>query len=74
MRGLSQSSTLAINEHCARLEREGHTIYRMGLGQSPFPVPESVVQSLKDNAHQKAYLPVRGLDILRATVAEYHSR
>jgi aspartate aminotransferase len=46
----------------------------MGLGQSPFPVPESVVQSLKDNAHQKAYLPVRGLDILRATVAEYHSR
>jgi aspartate aminotransferase len=74
VRGLSQSSTLAINERSARLERAGHKVYRMGLGQSPFPVPASVVEALRANAHQKDYLPVRGLDALREAVAAYHHR
>ena len=74
VRGLSQSSTLAINERSARLEREGRKVYRMGLGQSPFPVPANVVEALKANAHQKDYLPVRGLDALREAVAAYHGR
>lgn len=26
---------------------------RFGLGQSPFPVPDCVVQALRENAHQK---------------------
>jgi aspartate aminotransferase len=46
----------------------------MGLGQSPFPVPDAVVQVLKENAHQKDYLPVRGLEALREAVAAYHTR
>jgi aspartate aminotransferase len=74
VRGLSQSSTLAINERSARLERAGRKVYRMGLGQSPFPVPKPVVEALRDNAHQKDYLPVRGLDPLREAVAAYHRR
>ena len=74
VRGLAQSSTLAINERSARLEREGRRVFRMGLGQSPFPVPESVVETLRENAHQKDYLPVRGLDALRQAVADYHRR
>ncbi|MGD9299518.1 MAG: aminotransferase class I/II-fold pyridoxal phosphate-dependent enzyme [Thiohalocapsa sp.] len=72
VRGLSQSSTLAINERSARLERAGRKVFRMGLGQSPFPVPPTVVDALKANAHQKDYLPVRGLDALREAVAAYH--
>ena len=56
------------------MEAEGRTIYRMGLGQSPFPIPESVVQSLRENAHQKDYLPVRGHAALREAVADYHCR
>jgi len=74
VRGLSQSSTLAINERSAKLQREGRKVYRMGLGQSPFPVPASVVEALRANAHQKDYLPVRGLDELREAVAAYHNR
>jgi aspartate aminotransferase len=74
VRGLAQSSTLAINEHSARLQREGRRVFRMGLGQSPFPVPHAVVETLQANAHQKDYLPVRGLDALREAVATYHSR
>lgn len=74
VRGLPTSATLAINERSAALQKAGRTVYRLGLGQSPFPVPDSVVDALRDNAHQKDYLPVRGLQNLREAVASYHAR
>jgi aspartate aminotransferase len=74
VRGLNPSATLAINEYSAVLQGQGRTVYRMGLGQSPFPVPDSVVDALKRNAHQKDYLPVKGLQPLREAVAGYHRR
>ena len=74
VRGLLQSSTVAINERCDRLRQEGRHVYKLGLGQSPFPVPRPVVEELRANAHQKAYLPVRGLPALREAVADYHNR
>jgi len=74
VRGLATSATLAINEQSSALQRAGNTVYRLGLGQSPFPVPDSVVAALQDNAHQKDYLPVRGLQPLREAVAAYHGR
>jgi len=74
VRGRRQSATLDINEQSDRLCREGRQIYKLGLGQSPFPVPEPVVEALRLNAHQKDYLPVRGLPALRAAIAEYYGR
>ena len=74
VRGLPQSATLRINEISARLRAEGKHIYRLGLGQSPFPVPAPVVEELKVNAHQKDYLPVQGLPQLRYAVADHHRR
>ncbi len=74
MRGLSQSATLAINERCALLQAEGRTVHKLGLGQSPFPVPQSVTDTLKSHAHEKDYLAVKGLGELRAAVAAYHQR
>lgn len=74
VRGLKPSATLAIQEQCERLRREGRTIHRFGLGQSPFPVPVPVVEALQANAHQKAYLPVSGLPELREAVAAYYHR
>jgi aspartate aminotransferase len=74
VRGLGQSATLAINERSAALQRQGRQIFRLGLGQSPFPVPAPVVEELKANAHQKDYLPVCGLWKLREAVAEYFRR
>ncbi|MFH1834484.1 MAG: pyridoxal phosphate-dependent aminotransferase, partial [bacterium] len=44
----------------------------LGLGQSPFPVPDVVVKRLREHAHEKDYLPVRGLRALRQAVANYH--
>ena len=74
VRGLSASATLASNERLNRLRQQGRTVYRLGLGQSPFPVPSPVVEALRANAFQKDYLPVKGLDELRTAVAAYHCR
>ena len=74
VRGTPRSATLAINERCAQMRREGREVFRLGHGQSPFPVPESVVEELRRNAHQKDYLPVQGLAELREVVAEQHRR
>lgn len=74
VRGMPISATLAINELSNRLKKEGRKVYKLGLGQSPFPVPRAVVEELQANAYQKDYLPVRGLPSLREAVADYHSR
>ncbi|MCG6927174.1 MAG: aminotransferase class I/II-fold pyridoxal phosphate-dependent enzyme [Acidobacteria bacterium] len=74
VRGLQTSPTLAINERCRLLQAEGRHVYRLGLGQSPFPVPESVVEKLRAHAHEKDYLPVRGLPALREAIAGYLRR
>jgi aspartate aminotransferase len=71
VRGVPQSATLAIKARCAELEKAGREVFDFGLGQSPFPVPEIVVEELRRNAHQKDYLPVKGLPQLRETVAEH---
>ncbi|WP_293258848.1 aminotransferase class I/II-fold pyridoxal phosphate-dependent enzyme [Nannocystis sp.] len=74
VRGMHPSATVAINEHSNALIAAGHAVYKLGLGQSPFPVPPSVVESLRQHAHRKEYMAVRGLPELRAAVAEFHRR
>lgn len=74
VRGLLPSATLLIQEQCEALRREGQRVFRLGLGQSPFPVPRPVVEALRAHAHEKAYLATRGLPELREAVAGYHHR
>jgi aspartate aminotransferase len=74
VRGMRPSATVSINERCNELIREGRTIHKLGLGQSPFPVPDSVVEKLRTHADRKDYLAVRGLTELRSAVADYHRR
>ena len=71
VRDLKPSPTVAINELSDALRREGRQIYKLGLGQSPFPVPRSVVEALRRHAHEKDYLPVKGLYALRVAVAGF---
>ena len=68
------SSTLAINETSKQLEQQGKKIFKFGFGQSPFKVPEDVVEELKNNAHQNKYLHMQGLEELREAVAKYSSK
>ena len=74
VRGLKPSATIAINEHSNALAAEGRRVFKLGLGQSPFPVPEPVVEELRRYAGEKDYLPVRGLAALRQAIAEHHHR
>jgi len=65
---LKPSATLAINEASNRLKKSGKKIYKFGFGQSPFPVPESVISALKANANKHTYLPMQGLEELRSVI------
>ncbi len=72
VRSLQPSATLAINERSHALMAEGREVFKLGLGQSPFPVPDIVRQSLADHAGEKDYLPVRGLLALREAIVRWH--
>ena len=74
VRGMARSATLDINERSTELVRQGKEVFKLGLGQSPFPIPVPVVEALRANAHQKQYLEVAGLHALREAVADYHHR
>ena len=68
---LKESSTLAINERSKNLIKKGKKVYQFGFGQSPFQIPNKVVETLKKNAHKKEYLPIQGLPELRDKISKY---
>jgi len=68
---LKPSATLAINEESNKLKKSGKKVYKFGFGQSPFPIPESVVSALKANADKHSYLPMQGLEELRLAIANF---
>jgi aspartate/methionine/tyrosine aminotransferase len=71
LQDLAPSATLAINEVSQARRDQGKPVYRFGLGQSPFPVPEPVVAALQAHASEKDYLPIRGLTSLREVLQHY---
>ena len=73
VKNLEVSSTLRINEISKELESKGKEIFKFGFGQSPFKIPEDVIDELKNNAYQNKYLPMQGLPELREVVANYIS-
>ncbi len=74
VRGLSPSATLVINELSNELIKHGKKVFKLGRGQSHYPLPDTVVEALKRHAHQKDYLPVKGLYELKESVANFNSR
>ena len=68
---LKESSTLVINEKSKELISKGKKVYQFGFGQSPFPVPEKIVETLRAHAHRKEYLPIQGLPKLREAISNY---
>ena len=71
LQNVPKSATLAINEKSKKLQQEGKDIIRLGLGQSPFPVPDIMVQSLKTHASAKDYMAVQGYLPLREAIASF---
>ena len=58
---VKESATLAINQRARALRQAGQLVCHLGFGESPFPVPISMVEALKTHAGEKAYLPGDGL-------------
>lgn len=70
--GLKESSTLKINQIALAKRRAGEKVYHFGFGQSPFPVPEEIVEELRLYADRKEYLPTKGLVELRKAIVSYY--
>ena len=68
---LKPSATLAINEESNKLIISGKKVYKFGFGQSPFPIPDSIVLALKNFADKNTYLPMQGLEELRSAIANH---
>lgn len=68
------SPTLAADALVQEMREQGRTIFHMGFGQAPFPAPERLMTALRENAHEKAYLPIAGLPELRKVVREHQAR
>ena len=73
IKNLKPSSTLRMNEISNKLQSKGKKIYKFGFGQSPFEIPDDVVNELKNNAHQNKYLSMQGLSELRTAISKYSS-
>ena len=71
IKNIKPSSTLRINEISKELEKNGKKIFKFGFGQSPFEVPDDVVNELKKHASKNKYLSIQGLEELRESVAKY---
>lgn len=70
---LKESATLAINLKAKAARSAGVDVAHLGFGQSPFPVHSKIQMALARNAHQKDYLPTRGLPKLCDAIADYHN-
>ena len=66
-----QSPALAINEISKSMVDAGHDVLAVGFGESPFPPPKEMVESLKENAHRFEYYPTQGVLPLREAAVKY---
>ncbi|CAI5721338.1 unnamed protein product [Peronospora farinosa] len=71
IRMLCTAAGSALDELSNEMIRQGNCIYKLGLGQSPFPIPQCIVDELRANSHQRDYLPVAGLPELCADIAAW---
>lgn len=71
IQNLKPSATLAINQKVKLLRAKNESVFHFGFGQSPFPIHESIVNALKNNASNNHYLPTFGLESLRQAIAKF---
>ena len=71
VRRIQHSPTLWIHQRVKELRRGGGEVVHFGFGESPFPVPEPVLDALRAHAGESGYLPSQGLLELREQASEY---
>lgn len=65
-----------IMDRAQALEREGHTIYHLELGNPRMPPPREIMEATREAIHAKqvGYAPMAGIRELRDAIAERVSR
>lgn len=74
LRPAKESETLLINQISLMRASKDQEVYKFGFGQSPFPVPQIVVDSLAHSAGRKEYMSVQGHLPLRKAIADFHKK
>jgi aspartate aminotransferase len=69
---LKPSATLLMNELVVQKREEGHTVYHMGFGESPFPVHTRIKKALCTHADKKSYAPTQGILALRKQICTFY--
>lgn len=72
IKSIVHSPTLWANDLVHEKRANNETVYHMGFGESPFPVPERLQKALAAAAHRKEYLKAEGLSDLVRAVQEYY--
>lgn len=67
------SETLLINQLSQLRSDNNQQVFKFGFGQSPFPIPEEISQSLANSAYRKEYMSVQGHLPLRQAISEFHN-
>lgn len=67
------SETLLINQLSQMRCDNNQDVFKFGFGQSPFPVPEKLVNSLSSAAYRKEYMSVQGHPPLRKAIVNFHA-
>lgn len=74
VRGMLASPAIRIAERCDAMRARGEDVFKLVLGQSPFPIPERMIDALRRNAGEKEYQPPSGLPALRRAIAAHVER
>ncbi|MBL4659803.1 MAG: pyridoxal phosphate-dependent aminotransferase [Alcanivoracaceae bacterium] len=73
LRSSRESETLLINQISLLRASNNKKVFKFGFGQSPFPVPQKITDSLARHAHRKEYMSVQGHLPLRQAIASFHN-
>lgn len=69
---IPHSPTLWANDLVWEKRGKGEQVFHMGFGESPFPVPERLLQAVADNAGRQQYYPAPGVPEILETIREYY--
>ncbi|GKZ19415.1 hypothetical protein AbraIFM66951_011025 [Aspergillus brasiliensis] len=70
---LHVSPTLEINELVSQARKEGKRVIHLGFGEATFPIAREVLQAHQDASNETSYMPVAGIEALRASIANFNA-
>lgn len=74
LRTFQESETFSTIQVTENIDRKTRKVYKFGLGQSPFPVPDKILYAKKSAVNRGEYTTTQGDKALRDAIAKFHSQ